>query len=70
MAEPRTPWHPKVGEVQLRFTIRKQADDRFCIWDNVAGVSAKFGETTFVDLEYEKAWGEAERLNRDVPLSW
>jgi Fic/DOC family len=63
-------WRAKTDEVQLRFTLKKQADDRFCVWDNVADELAKFGETTFVDLEYEKAWDEAERLNRDIPLPW
>jgi hypothetical protein len=48
----------KVGVVQLRFTLIKQADGCFCVWDNVADTPAK------VDLEYEKAWSEAERLNR------
>jgi hypothetical protein len=37
---------------------------------NVADELAKLGGTSFVDLEYEKAWGDAERLNRDIPLPW
>ena len=47
----------KVGEVQLRYTLRNQAEGRFCVWDNVVDKPA------VVDLEYEKAWSEAEHLN-------
>jgi Fic/DOC family len=52
------------GVVQLRFTLRRQPDDRFCVWDNVIDGSAENGGKRFIDLAYEEASSEADRLNR------
>lgn len=50
--------HAKAGVVQLRYTLRSQPDSFVCVWDNDAEAPAVH------NLEYERAWSEAERLNR------
>lgn len=47
----------KAGVVQYRYTLRKQADGRTCVWDNDLDAPA------VENLEYQKAWDEAERRN-------
>ena len=50
--------HAKAGVVQLRYTLRNQSNGGVCVWDNFAD------EPAAVDLEYQEAWDQAERLNR------
>jgi hypothetical protein len=53
----------KAGVVQLRYTIKKQADGRFCIWDNDADQLAQIAGQSLVDLDYDRAFSEMDRLN-------
>jgi hypothetical protein len=47
----------------MRYTLRKQDDGSWCIWDKETDAPAVQLGFRFINLEYDKAVDERDRLN-------
>jgi hypothetical protein len=50
----------------MRYEVRKQDDEYWCVWDTETDRPAEAHGTRYVHLQYDEAVEEADTLNRNA----